>query len=198
MKTNQSHPAMNFPTPQNLLRRSHRPPLCQIRIAVLAAWCGVGCLLLASCQSSNPPPAPPVTRAQASQHWVKVASNPPTFFPRGVSSDCPTDFQSGEWVMAGDPAGTRYFIPFQCPGRVPRRDLIHAALALRSDEKLQQVAAEDRQSRSRFLKAAPVLVPLNVLRGMAGGGLIGESELEEMTGRWKDEWSSSKEPKPTR
>lgn len=198
MEMNRSHPAINFAPPRNLSGPSHQPTQCQTRAAVLAGWWGLGCLLLGSCQSSSPPPPQPVNRAQASQHWVKASSKPPTFFPRGVSPDSPTDHHSGEWVMAGDQAGTGYFIPFQCPGEVSRQELIHAALALRSDQKLQQVAAEDRESRARFLKASPVLVPLNLLRGMGGGGPIGETELDEMTGRWKDEWHSSKKPKPTR
>ena len=44
-------------------------------------------------------------------HWHKVRSNPPTYFPKGVSAGHATGFSDGSWVYSGDKAKTRYFIP---------------------------------------------------------------------------------------
>jgi hypothetical protein len=57
----------------------------------------------------------------SSQHWVKVSSRPPTFYPRGVAVNVPTDCQSGEWVDTADAQAPRYFIPLHgCRGSVAR------------------------------------------------------------------------------
>lgn len=80
---------------------------------------------------------------RATDHWVKVRSNPPTYYPRGTSSDCPTDFQSGEWVHTGDDKDTRYFIPLRGLGSERRANLLHEALAARSTKMKKQIARED-------------------------------------------------------
>jgi hypothetical protein len=80
----------------------------------------------------------------SSQRWVKVSSRPPTFYPRGVAADSPTDHQSGEWVHTGDAQDTRYFIPLHGLVGVPRQTLVNEALSARSKQKVSQIAAEDR------------------------------------------------------
>ena len=147
-----------------------------------------------SCQSANPPPGPQVRPAPVSRQWVKVSSQPPTFYPRGVSRDCPTDYQSGEWVETGDAAGSRYFIPLHTPAGPPRRDLVNEALAMRSERKMHEIANQDvadgRDQLVRFAKYSPILVPLNtvvIAGGLLGGGGIapvGVSDFE----RWKAQW----------
>ena len=82
--------------------------------------------------------APAVT-----SQWVKVRSNPPTWYPRGTPADCPTDHRSGEWIHTGDSQGTSYFIPLHGMARDQRKSLVKDALAARSTRKQALVAAED-------------------------------------------------------
>jgi len=120
-------------------------------------------LLLSQCV---PTPTPTPTKDTAprtatavavpSQHWVKVSSHPPTFYPRGVAADCPTDCQSGEWIHTGDKQDTRYFIPVRGCGGVPRQTLVNEALAARSDKKVRQIAASDRVDHVCSVLLTPV------------------------------------------
>jgi hypothetical protein len=45
------------------------------------------------------------------ENWYKVREKPPTYFPKGVSKNHPTEQSDGMWVTTGDAAGTLYFIP---------------------------------------------------------------------------------------
>lgn len=65
--------------------------------------CGTG--------SQTKPVSSPV--ALQSSHWFKAKNDPPTYFPKGVPADHPTTHNDGSWVMTGDTAGTRYFIPLR-------------------------------------------------------------------------------------
>jgi hypothetical protein len=140
-------------------------------------------LLLSQCAPTGGTPRTTTTVA-SSQHWVKVSSRPPTFYPRGVAAGCPTDHQSGEWVHTGDAQDTRYFIPFHGLGGQSRQDLVNEMLSMRSERKLNQLAAEDRKSLGRFV----ILIPINAM-GMLGGISFDESDLD----RWQSEWHTSKE-----
>lgn len=144
-----------------------------------------------SCQLSDIPPkanpATPVVR----DHWVKVTARPPTYYPRGVPADTSTDHWSGEWVDTGDDLGTRYFIPLHGLGGVDRRSLVQEALAARSDKKLAQIAAEDREIRDTQMIQTVVFGPLAVAGltlAAIGGGQITGDDLD----RWNSEWYSSK------
>ena len=68
-------------------------------------------------------------------NWVKVRSNPPTWYPRGTRIDCPIDHRSGEWIHTEDSQGTRFFIPLHVTGTIPRQTLVKEALAARSTRK---------------------------------------------------------------
>ena len=157
---------------------------------------GLACLVLTlagvSCQTSTPPTAD-VPKTVTRSHWVKISSHPPTFYPRGVAADSPTDHWTGEWVFTGDALGSRYFIPFRGLGKMDRPSLIHEAFSARSDKKLQQIAAEDRELRNKHLKHSLILLPLNAM-GAIGGGSIDESQLEdfagEVTSHWKEQLES--------
>lgn len=81
--------------------------------------------------SRTPSGIAPNQTVTVSVHWVKVRSDPPTWYPRGTRSDCPTDFRSGEWVETGDHEGTRYFIPLHVSGTISRKLLVNEALAAR-------------------------------------------------------------------
>jgi len=81
--------------------------------------------------------------ARVSQHWVNVSSHPPTFYPHGVAVDCPTDYQSGEWIYTGDAQGTRFFIPLRGIVGIPRQSLVQEALDARSERVKRQIAHEN-------------------------------------------------------
>ena len=76
---------------------------------------GLGFLLaagsLVSCGTASTGKANSSPVSLHSSHWYKAKSNPPTYFPKGVPTDHPTTVSDGSWVMTGDAAGTRYFIP---------------------------------------------------------------------------------------
>lgn len=181
-------PAMKPSLCRRLLQQSHH------RTPLLAAGC-LCALLSAACQSSGPPPAAKVLPSAAARHWVKVSSQPPTFYPRGAARDCPTDYRSGDWVQTGDAAGTRYFVPVGDPGGHSSRALLDEALAMQTDRKLAQTAAEDGKGVGNFLKKAPVLIPLNLLVMLGQGRPLGVAEFDALTERWRDEWHTSKAPK---
>ena len=72
-------------------------------------------LLLSQCAPTTPPQKVAVV-AVAPGHWVKVSARPPTYYPRGVANDVPTDHRSSDWVSSADDRGTRFFIPFGVTG----------------------------------------------------------------------------------
>jgi hypothetical protein len=115
------------------------------------------------CQCATTPPRVSTSALVAGGHWVQVASHPPTFYPRGVAADCETDGHSGEWVDSADAQGSRFFIPFHGLGGVPRKTLVNEALATRSEQKVQQIAAEDRNSKIKSVLLNTVFVPFYAL-----------------------------------
>ena len=152
-------------------------------------------LLLSQCAPSAPSaPTPPQAAAPtviSKQHWVQVSSRPPTFYPRGVAADVPTDWHSGEWVVTGDEQGSRFFIPFQGIGATRRQVLLDEALAAVSEKKLQQIAAEDRaernEERSRTLRKIPLIFLGSLLSFGASADWLANTD-------WEKEWNSSKQP----
>lgn len=136
----------------------------------LAATILPAALLLSQCA---PTPTPKPTKDTApctatavavpSRHWVKVSSRPPTFYPRGVAADCPTDCQSGEWVHTGDALNSRYFIPLHGCGGIPRQTLVKEALAARSARKQLRSSAEDCAICIKETGNIVVGVPLTML-----------------------------------
>ena len=94
--TRPSNPIVRYPT----------------EIAGLPGLIFAACILV-SCGTSSPtkPVSSPVFLQ--SSHWFKAKDNPPTYFPKGVPADHPTTCSDGSWVMTGDAAGTRYFIPLR-------------------------------------------------------------------------------------
>jgi hypothetical protein len=118
-------------------------------------------LALASCGTSSP--GKPGSVALQPAHWYKVKTNPPTYFPKGVSADHPTTASDGMWVMTGDSAGTRYFIPAR---GCDTTGLIAEAMAARTPEERQRI----EKAGAREINPAGVL-------GAAANG-IGYTLLE--------------------
>ena len=103
-------------------------------------------------------------------HWVQVSSHPPTWYPRGVPADCPTDCHSGEWVSTRDERGTRLFIPFKGIPGGQRQGLVQEALALRTAKERRRIAEEDSikpGTAALAVAALPIGIPI-----MAGVWLV--------------------------
>lgn len=125
-------------------------------------------LLLSQCAPTPPKNTQPQAAAATvlSRHWVKVSSHPPTFYPRGVAADCPTDCQSGEWVHTGDAQDTRYFIPLRGLTKERRMGLRGEALAARTPTKMRQIARDDAAQVSGTclgLLCVPPLAPIAII-----------------------------------
>ena len=149
-------------------------------------------LLLSQCApTSAPDSGTPAVSAIVSSHWVQVSSRPPTFYPRGVSAECPTDIESGEWVTTGDAKGTRYFIPVSCPPGVPRKTLVNEAISARSPQKIQQIEDETRAiEREQFAENAASF-SLTMLGTFVTLGQCPDLFVDR---KWREEWKSSKKP----
>jgi len=165
--------------------RTKRPHL-------LATLILLSTLLLNQCApTESPKPKNPGVSSVVPEHWVQVSSSPPTFYPRGVSADCPTDYQSGDWVATEDAKGTLFFIPFSCPGPIPRQALVEEALSARSPRKLKKIKDENRKIRLEDVidsaKSAPLIAVGTILTlGQCPDFLVGT--------KWKEEWKTSKKP----
>lgn len=128
MKTN-TKPANRFRSPVSAI------------ISCLSPLLAAG--TLASCGTGSPPRSVSSPVALQSAHWFKVKNHPPTYFPKGVLADHPTTHNDGSWVMTGDPAGTRYFIPLR---GVDSRALTTEAMTTMTPERskdLERGAAHD-------------------------------------------------------
>jgi hypothetical protein len=132
-----------------------------------------GCLVSVACQTSGVP-LPQTPKARQSKHWTQVATNPPTYYPRGVPADCDSDFHSGEWVYTENDSDTRFFIPFKGIPPVKRQALLQEALALRSERKRNQIDTEGKLNATTAGAAAtavalaPVVLPVFVAAEVLG------------------------------
>ena len=100
---------------------------------------------LNSCQSTSPAYAGPA--ALHSGNWVRVQKRPPTYFPKGLPANSPTQPWDGSWVETGDRAGSRFFIPAHGIGELTPTQLTAEAQAMvqpsRRKAQLDEVARED-------------------------------------------------------
>ena len=149
---------MKSSTRQTSPRRIHARLAVLLMFAVLVSSCAT----TRSQLQTKPTGSSRMASAVTSQ-WVKVRSNPPTWYPRGTPADCPTDHRSGEWVYAKDAAGTSYFIPLHGMARDQRKSLVKEALAARSARKQVQVVAEDCALCLKEAGNIVVGVPLTML-----------------------------------
>lgn len=96
-----------------------------IRLSPLVALLTALSIAVTSC--SKPIPRYTGPGALESGHWTKVKKQPPTYYPKGLSANAPTD--RGLWVSSRDPDGPRFFIPADEMGRVTNEQLTHEAHA---------------------------------------------------------------------
>lgn len=91
---------------------------------------------LASCSTSSHSDSESAPVTFQPNHWHKVRSSPPTYFPKGVPADHPTSFSDGNWVLTGDKADTRYFIPLR---GVASKSLVREANTTMTPNRLKEI-----------------------------------------------------------
>jgi hypothetical protein len=157
---------------------------------LLATLTLLSALLLNQCAPTESPESK--THGGASvvtEHWTKVSSRPPTFYPRGVAADCSTDYQSGDWVETGDAVGTRFFIPLACPGGLPRQALVNEALSARRPGELHPGSEETRKLEPKEVIGRAAMTPIWMVGWLASFGRWPGYDVD-----WREEWKSSKQP----
>ena len=125
--------------------RLMKTPLCILITALTAG-------LLASCKSSAPgkpekKPIGPVYSALQSGNWQRVQTKPPTYFPKGIPADHPTDYRDGFWVNSGDSQGSRFFIPAR-GSSISQEQLIAEAMEAMTPEAREELK---RQGKGNFM-----------------------------------------------
>ena len=135
------------------------------RAFVKVIICGFVASMMSSC-SSEPRKVDQSkhTVSKISNSWVKVRSRPPTWYPRGVPADHPTDFSNGSWTEAEDSLGTRFFIPTHGLPVALRKSLKAEALAARHPARAREMATE---GVVKDVGAGAVGVVGNVILGIA-------------------------------
>lgn len=118
-------------------------PMHILRSFVLLLSLGtlVSCQSIRSKKSNTPGPVP---SALQSGHWHQVRKNPPTYFPKGIPADHPTEFRDGSWVYSGDQRDSRFFIPAHGT-RIPQLTLIAEAQQTMSPEARRELQRQGRR-----------------------------------------------------
>lgn len=149
-------------------------------------------IAVVSYQTIDVPPNATAAKPAPQARWVKVSSQPPTYYPRGIPADCPTDHWSGEWVETGDEKGTRYFIPLHGLGE-RREALVDDALSARSERKLAVIEAEDREILKRNIRNQVLFGP-PAYAGLLLAAHAGATSYAIDSDRLQREWITSKQP----
>ena len=145
----------------NRLRRL----LCQL--ASLGIFVAVTC----SCSTSREVDSSTHVVPQMSKGWVKVSSEPPTWYPRGVPADHPTDYRSGEWIYLKDTADNRFFIPLH--GLLPekRKALQAEAMAARHPDLIKNENNKDIAQTAKGVGGGFILAIGHVILSIFTGGM---------------------------
>jgi hypothetical protein len=146
------------PSQPNHLPQSLLQLLC---LALLAAF-------TSSCATSGKSDPSTHVEPTISRSWVKVSSKPPTWFPRGVPADHPSDFKSGDWVYVEDPKGTRFFIPLHGISKDRRKVLQSEALAARHPATVQRIKNGEVVRKTKAVGSFIVMLPFMALAGLGG------------------------------
>ena len=91
-------------------------------------------------------------------HWTKVRTNPPTYFPKGVPADHPTDYHNGYWVRPGGAHGNQFFIPNRGHGKLSEKQLIAEAWAAAAPSERARLEEEARREDHRKIAASPLIL----------------------------------------
>ena len=95
----------------SLLQSTRKIPVTFRRLVV--ALCTLG--ILSSCSHTQKPVPPSTQVAYNGEDWNLIQKSPPTYFPKGVPSYHPTNFEDGHWILTGDKENSQYFIPIKIP-----------------------------------------------------------------------------------
>ena len=107
-------------------------------------------------------------QAAPNRQWVKVRDHPPTWYPRGIPADCPTDHRNGDWVFTEDAQGTCFFIPRHIPQPAQRKQLLAEALAARQPDKVRRI---DHEEVNHMLGTVTLGTLGRILQALAAAGV---------------------------
>lgn len=127
------------------------------RFSPLVALLTALAVAVTSCGKLPPPYTGP--KALESGKWKQVKKQPPTYYPKGVSANAPTDLHDGFWVRSRKPDGPRFFIPADGVGPHSAEELITEAQA--SADRLPDPSEEREEKIENGIKTA-VMVPLAI------------------------------------
>ena len=95
----------------SLLQSTRKLSVIFRRLVVVLCTLGI----LSSCSQTQEPVPPSTQVAYHGEDWHLVQKSPPTYFPKGVPSSYPTNFEDGHWILTGDKDKSQYFIPIKDP-----------------------------------------------------------------------------------
>ena len=95
----------------SLLQSTRKLSVIFRRLVVVLCTLGI----LSSCSQTQETVPPSTQVIYNEEDWNLVQKSPPTYFPKGVSSYHPTNFEGGHWILTGDKDKSQYFIPIKVP-----------------------------------------------------------------------------------
>ena len=95
----------------SLLQSTRKLSVIFRRLVVVLCTLGI----LSSCSQTQETVPPSTQVIYNEEDWNLVQKSPPTYFPKGVSSYHPTNFEGGHWILTGDKDKSQYFIPIKAP-----------------------------------------------------------------------------------
>ena len=95
----------------SLLQSTRKLSVIFRRLVVVLCTLGI----LSSCSQTQETVPPSTQVIYNEEGWNLVQKSPPTYFPKGVSSYHPTNFEGGHWILTGDKDKSQYFIPIKAP-----------------------------------------------------------------------------------
>ena len=95
----------------SLLQSTRKLSVIFRRLVVVLCTLGI----FSSCSQTQETVPPSTQVIYNEEDWNLVQKSPPTYFPKGVSSYHPTNFEGGHWILTGDKDKSQYFIPIKAP-----------------------------------------------------------------------------------
>ena len=134
---------------------------------------GILVAVTCSCSTSREVDSSTHVAPEMGKGWVKVSSEPPTWYPRGVPADHPTDYRSGEWIYLKDRTDTRFFIPLHGLLTDKRKALEAEAMAARhpdliKNENNKDIAQTAKVLGGGFILAIGHVIVIILTKGMGG------------------------------
>jgi len=146
---------------------------CLCRSLCQLAFFGILLAVTCSCSTSREVDSSTHVVPKMSKGWVKVSSEPPTWYPRGVPADHPTDYRSGEWIHLKDTANTRFFIPLNGLLTEKRKSLEAEAMAARHPDLIKNEKNEGIAQTAKGVGGGFILAIGHVILNIFTGGMVG-------------------------